>query len=96
MNNAAVIGWTFQELASSFITCFTFSRMSSLTQANRVAEFVMPTPTQSAEYFAQSVLEVAHSRSPSETTDVKNNAAAKGLMANRLQEKITAIERTWC
>ena len=95
MNNAAVIGGTFGELASSFITCFAFSRMSNLTQAHRIAEFVMPT-TQSATYLAQSLLEVAHPRLRNETTDVTDNAAAKGLMAMRLQEKLTAIERARC
>jgi len=81
-------------MARSFITCFLYDWISDPTQANRVAEFVMPTKDGAAN-FASILLTVVEKVSPtSESADTADRGQA--LMSSRLQEKIYNIERARC
>lgn len=94
INNAAVIESSLQELAPSFVTCFSYNRISDPDQANRVAEFVMPT-TAGAEHFAKILLQVAGMISP--TSAIADNVDnGEAMMSRRLQQKMNKIERDRC
>lgn len=92
-----MIGSTFQEVDSEFITCISIANISTdPRQAARIAEVVMPAPG-AAEHVSETISKLAAHKSPTkEMYSVIEDQEGWDLMADRLQEKLDVIYRNWC
>ena len=92
---AAVIGSTFREIDSDFITCFSFENSSSPAQASRVAEFVMPSKD-SASLMSQTLVSPANPFLTHMGTTGLHHGDGWELVSRRLQQKLREIEADQC
>lgn len=93
---ASVLHSSFRELDPKYITCFSYDSITSLAQASRVAEFLMPT-VESATLFSQTLLGSAKLHMEHQANQVlTEHTNGWELVANRLQEKIDEIDLNQC
>lgn len=91
---------TFRELDPGFVSCFYYSDMASKDQADRVARFAAPTEDVAGQMSDRMIQFAMSFREPSKidhrSSEIMDPMTSEGLIVERLQQKLDAIERQVC